>query len=57
MDREKRFDVIFATIDLGPALSVINKRSPLDILFRLDCGFLLSESIPSEASSSRLIRK
>jgi len=92
MEREKRFDVIFATIDITPALSVINKRSRLgapvdvndsammyslferiieriptikdlvkrlreDILFRLDCGFFLSESIPSEASYSRFIRK
>jgi len=92
IEREKRFDVIFSTIDLTPALSVINKRSRLgapvdsnysamiyslfariieriptikdlvkrlraDILFRLDCGFLLSESIPSESSYSRLIQK
>lgn len=31
------------------------KRLKNDIVFKLDCGFLISDTIPSEASYSRLI--
>lgn len=92
MDREQRFDTIFATLDIDPILRIVNKKSLLgapvevnysamiyslvariveriptikdllkrlreDILFRLDCGFSLAESIPSAATYSRLIQK
>lgn len=92
LDREKRFDLIFATIELAPILRIVNKKSRLgasaetnysamvysliariieriptikdllkrlreDVLFRLDCGFSLAESIPSASTYSRLIQK
>ncbi|RPJ95674.1 IS4/IS5 family transposase [Rummeliibacillus sp. TYF005] len=31
------------------------KRLKYDLIFRLDCGFLLSDSVPSEASYSRMV--
>lgn len=92
LEREQRFDLIFATIDLAPILQIVNKKSRFgapvesnysaiiysliariveriptikdllkrlreDILFRLDCGFSLAESLPSAATYSRLIQK
>ena len=33
------------------------KRLQHDIFFRLECGFLVSDNVPSEASYSRLISK
>ncbi|WP_339801518.1 hypothetical protein MKY19_06975 [Paenibacillus sp. FSL R5-0744] len=89
MNREKRFDLIFATLDLALILRVVNKKSRLgapvetnysemvysliariveriptikdllkrlreDILFRLDYGFSLAESISSAATYSHL---
>lgn len=39
MEREQRFEVIFATIDLNPALSIVNKRSrfgaPVDVNYHI----------------------
>jgi transposase len=36
---------------------VARKRLTQDFMFRLDCGFLFSDRIPSEASFSRLTSK
>lgn len=92
LECEKRFNLIFATLDLTLILRIINKKSWLgapvdtnysamvyslfarmiewiltikdllkrlseDILFRLDCGFSLAESISSASTYSRLIQK
>jgi transposase len=38
-----------------PFIKDLVKRLKNDMIFRLDCGFLVSDSIPSEASSSRMI--
>ncbi len=40
-----------------PTIKDLIKRLKNDFIFRLDCGFLLSDEIPSEASFSRFIRK
>lgn len=40
-----------------PTIKDLIKRMKHDYIFRLDCGFLLSDSIPSEASYSRMITK
>jgi len=40
-----------------PTIKDLIRRLREDLLFRLDCGFMLSDSIPSEASYSRLIQK
>ena len=38
-----------------PTVKDLVKRLKYDLLFRLDCGFLLSDSVPSEASYSRMV--
>lgn len=40
-----------------PMIKDLIKRLKNDFIFRLDCGFLLSDAIPSEASYSRMIAK
>src|SRR5699024_1128038 len=40
-----------------PTIKDLVKRLNHDIAFKLDCGFLVSDAIPSEASYSRLITK
>lgn len=40
-----------------PTIKDLVKRLKNDFIFRLDCGFLLSDTIPSEASYSRMIAK
>jgi transposase len=40
-----------------PTIKDLVKRLREDLLFRMDCGFMLSEPIPSEATYSRLIQK
>lgn len=40
-----------------PTIKDLVKRLRNDIAFKLDCGFLVSDSVPSEASYSRLIDK
>ncbi|MCF6095196.1 transposase [Microaerobacter geothermalis] len=40
-----------------PTIKLLVRRLKRDLQFRLDCGFLLSDRTPSEASFSRLIRK
>lgn len=38
-----------------PTIKDLVKRLKHDFIFRLDCGFLLSDNVPSEASYSRMI--
>ncbi|MCK0473033.1 IS1182 family transposase [Halalkalibacter sp. APA_J-10(15)] len=40
-----------------PTIKDLIKRLKHDYMFRLDCGFLLSDAIPSEASYSRMLTK
>ena len=40
-----------------PTIKDLVKRLKNDYIFRLDCGFLLSDSVPSEASYSRMLTK
>jgi transposase len=42
-------------IERIPFIKDLVKRLKNDIVFRLDCGFLVSDSIPSEAAYSRMI--
>lgn len=51
------YSLIVRIIEGIPTIKDLIKRLQHDILFRLDCGFMLSESIPSQASYSRLVRK
>src|SRR3954462_11173095 len=38
-----------------PFIKDLVKRLKNDMIFRLDCGFLVSDSVPSEAAYSRII--
>jgi transposase len=38
-----------------PFIKDLIKRLKNDMIFRLDCGFLVSDSVPSEAAYSRII--
>jgi transposase len=40
-----------------PTIKLLVRRLKQDVLFLLDCGFSLSDRVPSESSFSRLIRK
>src|SRR5699024_9370926 len=42
-------------IERIPTIKDLNKRLHDDIAFKINCGFLVSDEIPSEASYSRLI--
>ena len=47
--------LIIRIIERIPTVKDLVKRLVQDPLFRLDCGFLVSDSVPSEASYSRII--
>lgn len=51
------YSLFVRIIERIPTIKDLIKRLQHDILFRLDCGFMLSEAIPSSASYSRLVRK
>lgn len=51
------YSLIVRIVERIPTIKDLIKRLQHDILFRLDCGFMLSESIPSAASYSRLVQK
>ncbi|CAM3718645.1 IS1182 family transposase [Marinicrinis lubricantis] len=51
------YSLIVRIVERIPTIKDLIKRLQHDILFRLDCGFMLSEAIPSQASYSRLVRK
>ena len=48
--------LIIRIVERIPTIKDLVKRLVNDPLFRLDCGFLISDSVPSEASYSRMIR-
>ncbi|WP_431028769.1 transposase [Lysinibacillus sp. LZ02] len=47
--------LIIRIVERIPTVKDLIKRLKYDLIFRLDCGFLLSDSVPSEASYSRLV--
>ena len=47
--------LIVRIVERIPTIKDLVKRLVNDPLFRLDCGFLVSDSVPSEASYSRMI--
>ena len=47
--------LIIRIVERIPTIKDLVKRLIHDPLFRLDCGFLVSESVPSEASYSRMV--
>ena len=49
--------LIVRIVERIPTIKDLIKRLQHDILFRLDCGFMLSEAIPSASSYSRLVQK
>ncbi|WP_318618369.1 transposase [Sporosarcina sp. YIM B06819] len=48
--------LIIRIVERIPTVKDLRKRLVNDPLFRLDCGFLFSDSVPSEATFSRIIR-
>lgn len=51
------YSLIARIVERIPTIKDLLKRLREDILFRLDCGFSLAETIPSAASYSRLVAK
>lgn len=51
------YSLIVRILERIPTIKDLIRRLQSDILFRMDCGFMLSESIPSASSYSRLIQK
>lgn len=47
--------LVVRIVERIPTIKDLVKRLVNDPLFRLDCGFLVSDSVPSEASYSRMI--
>ncbi|RKJ45741.1 transposase, partial [Butyricicoccus sp. 1XD8-22] len=47
--------LIIRIVERIPTIKDLVKRLVNDPLFRLDCGFLVSDVVPSEASYSRMI--
>lgn len=51
------YSLIIRIIERIPTIKDLRKRLKNSLEFRLDCGFTLSDSVPSEASYSRMIQK
>ena len=51
------YALIARIVERIPTIKDLIKRLKHDFIFRLDCGFLFSDVVPSEASFSRLITK
>ncbi|MFC5986363.1 transposase, partial [Marinicrinis lubricantis] len=51
------YSLIARIVERIPTIKDLVKRLREDIQFRMDCGFMLSEPIPSEATYSRFIQK
>ena len=51
------YSFIVRILERIPTIKDLIKRIQHDIVFRMDCGFMLSEALPSTSSYSRLIRK
>src|SRR5699024_5030233 len=49
--------VFIRYVERIPTIKDLIKRLNDDVAFKLDCGFLVSDNIPSEASYSRLLTK
>ena len=47
--------LVIRMVECIPTVKDLVKRLKYDLIFRLDCGFLLSDSVPSEASYSRMV--
>lgn len=51
------YSLVARLIERIPTVKDLVKRLKHDLIFRLECGFLISDAIPSEASYSRLVSK
>lgn len=51
------YSLIIRVIERIPTIKDLRKRLKNSLEFRFDCGFTLSDSIPSEASYCRMIKK
>lgn len=51
------YALVARIVERIPTIKDLVKRLKYDFIFRLDCGFLVSDPVPSEASFSRLITK
>lgn len=51
------YSLVARKLERIPTIKDLIRRLRNDYIFRLDCGFLLSDTIPSEAAYSRLITK
>ncbi len=51
------YSLVARLLDRIPTIKDLVRRLRYDIMFRLECGFTLSDAIPSEASYSRMIAK
>jgi len=51
------YSLVARYIERIPTIKDLVKRLKHDLVFRLECGFLVSDNVPSEASYSRLISK
>jgi transposase len=51
------YSLIARLVERIPTIKDLVKRLKHDIFFRLECGFLISDEVPSEASYSRMISK
>ncbi len=49
------YSLIARVVERIPTIKLLVKRLKQDPFFRFDCGFLLSDDVPSEASYSRMI--
>ena len=49
--------VFIRYVECIPTIKDLVKRLKNDIAFKMDCGFLVSDNVPSEASYSRLVDK
>lgn len=51
------YSLVARIVERIPTIKDLFKRLENDMIFRLECGFLISDKVPSEASYSRLISK
>jgi transposase len=51
------YSLIIRVIERIPTIKDLRKRLKNSLEFRFDCGFTLADSVPSEASYSRMIQK
>lgn len=51
------YSLVARLIERIPTIKDLIKRLDYDIIFHLECGFLISDVVPSESSYSRLISK